>query len=392
MLVDGVRRRTVIAAVAAALILAAILAAPGPTPAVRAQGLLLTAPYPAVSVAPGTTAQFDLKVTGDEPVRVDLAVEDVPDGWTTTLRGGGREVSSVYADPTEPPELVLDVTVPEDATAGTTTLTVVGREGRETVRLALDVTVVTGEGGEVALTTDVPARRGTAEDTFEYSLELSNDTPQQLTFELQATGPRGWTVSVEPSGEADATSVTVDARGSQTLTMTATPPAQVSEGAFPLRADAVAGEHAVGIDLVAEVTGRVEMDLTTPDERLNTTATAGSPQELDILVNNLGTAPLVDLSLTGTGPSEWEIAFEPGALEQVAPGESAPVTAIITPSGNAVAGDYVVTLQASGEGIDQSVDIRVTVETPPIWGIVGIALIVLTLAGMVWIFRRYGRR
>lgn len=391
MLVDGARRRTLIP-LAAALILAAFLARPGLVPVVRAQGVVITAPYPAVSVAPGTTAQFDINVVADDPVRVDLAVEDVPDGWTTTLRGGGREVSSVYADPAEPPELVLDVTVPEDAAAGTTTITVVGREGGQSIRLSLDVTVVTADGGEVTLTTDVPARRGTAEDTFEYSLELQNDTPQQLTFELQASGPRGWTVSVEPSGEADATSVTVDARGSQTLTLTATPPAQVSEGAFPLRADAVAGEQAVGIDLVAEVTGRVEMSLTTPDERLNTPATAGSPQELDVLVNNLGTAPLLDLSLSGNGPSEWEIAFEPSTLEQVPPGESAPVTAVITPSANAVAGDYVVTLQATGEGIDQSLDIRVTVETPPIWGFVGIGLIALTLAGMAWIFRRYGRR
>lgn len=391
MFVDGIRRRLVVPA-AGAIALTAAVSLPGAAPVVDAQGVLLTAPYPAVSVAPGTTAQFDLNVTADEPVRVDLAVEGVPDGWTTTLRGGGREVSSVYADPAEPPELVLDVTVPEGATAGMTTITVVGREGGRSVRLPLDVTVVTADGGEVTLTTDVPARRGTAEDTFEYSIELQNDTPQQLTFELQATGPRGWTVSVEPSGEADATSVTVDARGSQTLTLTATPPAQVSEGAFPLRADAVAGDQAVGIDLVAEVTGRVEMDLTTPDERLNTTATAGSAQELDVLVNNLGTAPLVDLSLSGTGPSEWEIAFEPSNLEGVAPGESAPVTAVITPSANAVAGDYVVTLQATGEGIDQSVDIRVTVETPPIWGIVGIGLIALTLAGMAWIFRRYGRR
>lgn len=391
MLVDGVRRRTIIPAIAAAMV-AAVFAVPGAPPIVRAQGLLVTAPYPAVSVAPGTTAQFDLNVTAEDPVRVDLAIEDVPEGWSTTLRGGGREVSSVYADPTEPPELVLDVSVPEDATAGTTTLTVVGRDGADTARLPLDVTVVAADGGEVALTTDVPARRGTAEDTFEYSLELQNDTPQQLTFELQAVGPRGWTVSVEPSGEADATSVTVDARGSQTLTLTATPPPQVSEGAFALRADAVAGEQAVGIDLVAEVTGRVEMELTTPDARLNTTATAGAARELDVVVNNLGTAPLVGLSLSGSGPSEWEITFEPASLENVAPGDSAPVTAIITPSANAVAGDYVVTLEATGEGIDQSVDIRVTVETPPIWGIVGVGLIVLTLAGMVWIFRRYGRR
>ena len=132
----------------------------------------------------------------------------MPDGWTTTLRGGGRVVSSVFADPDAPPELVLDVDVPDNARAGDTTVTVVGSAPGETSRLPLDVTVVTGGGGEVALTADVPARSGTADDTFDYTLELSNDTPQQLTFELQATGPRGWTVTIEASGQTGATSVT----------------------------------------------------------------------------------------------------------------------------------------------------------------------------------------
>ena len=385
-------RRRLIVPTLSALVAALVAIAPGVTPPVHAQGLLLTAPYPAVSVQPGTTASFDLVVSADEPIRVDLSVEGVPDGWTTTLRGGGRVVSSVFAGPDEPPELVLDVDVPDNARAGTTTITVVGSAAGETSRLPLDVTVVTGGGGEVALTADVPARSGTADDTFDYTLELSNDTPQQLTFELQAMGPRGWTVTIEASGQAGATSVTVDARGSETISVQATPPAQVTEGSFPLRAEAVAGEQSAAIDLAAEVTGRVEMELTTPDERLNTTASAGSPQELDVLVNNLGTAPLVDLSLSGSGPSEWEVTFDPATLQQVSPGDSVAATAVITPSANAVAGDYVVTLSATGEGIDESVDIRVTVETPPIWGIVGIALIVLTLVALGWVFRRYGRR
>lgn len=380
-------------AVAVALLaLVAVSLVPGTPPAARAQDLQLTAPYPAVAVQPGATATFDLSVTAAEPIRVDLAVEGVPDGWTTVLRGGGREVGSVTADPDEPPELVLDVDVPDDAEPGTTTITVVGRAGAETQRLALDVTVLGAEGGEVTLTTEVPARRATAEDTFEYSLELSNDTPQQLTFELQAVGPRGWTVSIEPSGEADATSVTVDARGSQTLTVQATPPAQASEGVYQLRAEAVAGEQRVAIDLAAEITGRVALEFATADERLNATGTAGNPTSVDVVVDNVGTAPLTGLSFSGNGPSEWEVTFEPTSVQALAAGERATATATIVPSTNAVAGDYVVTLRVSGEGIDESLQVRVTVETPPLWGIVGIGLILLTLGAMAWVFRRYGRR
>jgi uncharacterized membrane protein len=34
----------------------------------------------------------------------------------------------------------------------------------------------------------------------------------------------------------------------------------------------------------------------------------------------------------------------------------------------------------------------VTVETSPIWGVVGVLLIAAALGGMVLVFRRYGRR
>ena len=359
---------------------------------VAAQNVVLSTPYPAISVQPGATASFDVSVRADERVRVDLSLEGVPDGWTAILRGGGREVSSVFADPAEPPELTLDLDVPDDARPGTTTVRLVGSAGAEEASLALDITVVTAESGSVALTTEVPAREGAADETFTYSLALENDTPQQLTFELQAVGPEGWTVSVAPTGEADATSVIVDARGTQTLEVEATPPAQATEGDYPLAVRAAAGEHSVSVDLLARVTGRGEMEFTTVDGRLNATATAGNPSQVEVVVVNTGTATLEALTLAGTGPSEWEVTFEPAEIAGVQPNGSGSATAIITPSGNAVAGDYLVELRATGEGVDQAIEVRVTVETSPIWGLVGLALIVLTLGAMVWVFRRYGRR
>jgi uncharacterized membrane protein len=359
---------------------------------VAAQNVVLSTPYPAISVQPGATASFDISVRADERVRVDLSLQGVPDGWTAILRGGGREVSSVFADPAEPPQLTLDLDVPAEARPGTTTVRLVGTAGNEEASLALDVTVVTADSGSVALTTEVPAREGAADETFTYSLSLENDTPQQLTFELQAVGPEGWDVSVAPTGEADATSVTVDARGTQTLDVEASPPAQATEGDYPLAVQAVAGEHSVAVDLVARVTGRVEMDFTTVDGRLNATATAGNATQVEVLIVNTGTASLEALTLTGTGPSEWEVTFDPPEIAGVQPNGSGSATAIITPSGNAVAGDYLVELRAAGQGVDQALEVRVTVETSPIWGLVGLALIVLTLGAMVWVFRRYGRR
>ena len=75
------------------------------------------------------------------------------------------------------------------------------------------------------------------------------------------------------------------------------------------------------------------------------------------------------------------------------------VTANITPASNAIAGDYVATFRASasdastsGAPTQTSVDIRVTIETPLNWLLVGGGVIVLVLIGLSWVFARYGRR
>jgi uncharacterized membrane protein len=134
------------------------------------------------------------------------------------------------------------------------------------------------------------------------------------------------------------------------------------------------------------------MDLTTPDGRLNTTVSAGGSTQFPIVVVNTGSAPLTAVALSATPPRDWDVTFEPAEVPTVAVGESANIVATITPAGNAVAGDYVVTLSARSEDADDEMALRTTVETSTIWGIVGIALIVLVLVGLALVFRRFGRR
>jgi uncharacterized repeat protein (TIGR01451 family) len=379
------------ARVLALLWLVALIA---PSSTLAQAGLQLTTPYPSVEVAPGVSASFPLTLTADETTRADLAVEGLPEGWTATLRGGGNQVHSAIVRPDEPPDLTLDVRVPEEAAEGTQRITVTAMGGGDTVELALDLTVIGGGGGEVSLTSDFPSLRGDADSTFRFSLTLINETPQQLTFSLQGTGPAGWDVSVQPSGQETAASVTVDAGARQSLSAEATPPVDVAAGPYSIVVDAVGGggTHTAEVELGIEVTGRVAMELTTPDQRLNATANAGSVHDFQVTVVNSGTAPLTNVALSGTGPSDWTIEFDTPTVESIAPQESVTATAHITPSSDAIAGDYVVTMRASTEGANESLDVRVTVETPPIAGIIGLLLIAAVIGGLAWIFRRYGRR
>jgi uncharacterized membrane protein len=47
---------------------------------------------------------------------------------------------------------------------------------------------------------------------------------------------------------------------------------------------------------------------------------------------------------------------------------------------------------AAESGAKGTAQIRFTVETSPLWALVGLGLIVLILAGLFYVFRTYGRR
>jgi len=301
-------------------------------------------------------------------------------------------VQSVFVDSGAPAAVTLSFQVPDDAAASTVPVTVVGRSGGTTARLELDLTIAEAGGGTVSLESDYPSLRGTVDTDFKFNLTLHNDTPGELTFALQADGPAGWDVTIQPTGETRAASVTVAARATQRLEVSATPGTQAGADTYPINVTATAGDQQATSQLGVEITGSVEMQLTTPDERLNTTANAGSATDFPVVIVNNGTSPLTAVDLVGTGPTDWEITFAPATVDQIEPNTSAPATAHITPSSNAVAGDYQITLSASNADANESIDVRVTVETSPIWGIVGLLLVVATIGGLVLVFRRYGRR
>jgi uncharacterized membrane protein len=360
-------------------------------PAAAQTGLRISTPYPAISVQPGASLNIALTIQVRRSARVELNVLGVGRGWRATLSGGGNEIQAVFVEPETPVEVALNVEVPEDA-SGSRTITVAGAAGGERASLDLELNVASAAGGSASLEFDYPTLRGPADEDFRFNLTLINDTPQQLTFAMQAEGPPGWSVSVRPAGEVNAATVTVDSRGEQRLELTASAPLDTSAGTYPIRVAVAAGEHLARAELAVEVTGTTEMQFTTPDQRLNTTASAGSARDFQVVVVNSGTSPLQNVALSGSGPSEWEITFEPEAIDRIAPGESATAVAHITPAGSAVAGDYALSMTARADDVAETLDIRVTVETPPIWGLVGIGLIAATLGGLAWVFRRFGRR
>jgi uncharacterized membrane protein len=382
-------RLTRLSAVAALMV--ATLAMPALAQEIPTE-MSITTPYTGVSVRPGDSAVFSVDVTGPVGDTVGLEASGLPDGWSGQIRGGGFVVSEVQIGSTGDLKIDFSVDVPDDAAEGSYGVSLKASDGSKTDTLDLSINVAQEAGGTVTLSTDFPALRGPSDSTFSFNVDLDNSTPQDIQFGLGADAPAGWQTDVTPSGEAKASSLQVTAGGTGHFTVDVDPPDTEAAGTYTIVAKADGGGQSAELELSVEITGTYDIQFTTESQVLNMDVRAGEPTDLPMVVVNSGTAPLENVNITVTPPRGWTVVFDPAGLDVVQPGESVPVTATVTPSDNAINGDYVLTFLASTPEARASTDVRATVKTSAAWGVVGIAVIVLALAGLSLVFRQFGRR
>ena len=358
-----------------------------------ASATTLTTPYPAMTVQAGQTVGVDVSVTDTVAQRLDLSLQGVPSGWSATIQGGGRPVSAVMTDPEDKSSLKVQVEIPADAEEGTKTITLIARAGATTVSLPIALTVSEVEGGTTELTAEYGSLRGPATATYTFTLTLANNTLEERTYNLSASGPEAWALSLTPSGATQETpTISIDSQGSQKLNLKVTPRSNVEMGVYNVAVTASGGGETVTVPLQVEITGTYTLSLTTPDGNLNADVKAGDVTRVPFVLTNSGTGPLQDIKMSASPPANWQVTFEPRTIDVLEANSRLDVTAVFTPAENAIAGEYVVTLRADADQANASSDIRVTVKTSTLWGVIGVLIAIAAIAILGFVFRRYGHR
>ena len=384
---------TLLRAVAAIAICATSLVWIDSSGHVEAADLVVSTPYPSVVAQPGSLVKFDLSVTAPAISVAQVSVDQLPTGWTTTLRGGGFVVNAVTAAPDTPGKVTVEVNVPADAAAGNYPMQVVAADGAGESTLTLAVAVQAEVDSGVGVKADFPSLRGDPGTAFDYTLTVTNNTPESQTFTFAAQGPQGWTVTASPNAAANANTVTVDADGTTQVKVTATPPDTVNAGQYPIAVTIGSDSGATGqMQLTAEVTGSSKLGIATADQRLNVSGKANSEKRVTLVVANTGTAAVDAVQFAATPPSGWTVTFDPPTVNEVKPNETTQVVAVVKPAKNALAGDYAIGLRASAGSQSSSLDIRYGVKGSQTLGIIAIAIIAAVFLGLAWLFRRLGRR
>lgn len=384
------------------LVMAALTAAgswPAPpakaaeTPAYR--GLWASTEYPSETVPPGKAATLDIKIhnAGLPPQIVAVTLERAAKGWKTELLGGGKPVHSVFVGPDSTSRLTLRLTPPDGATSGTHDFVLAARGADGSFELPLNITIGNVAPAGLKMESELPELRGGASSNFDFKISLTNSGGKDVTVRLDADVPRGFRASFrERYGSQELTSIPIKAGQKRDLSFKVEPPRQAKAGKYEVAAHATADGVSATTTLALDITGRPTLSLTGADERLSGDAQAGSESALDLVLVNNGSAAANDVKLSASEPSGWKVRFEPDRLASVAPGDRQTVKALITPSAEAIAGDYQVSMRASGDGGSTSSNFRITVRTSTLWGIAGVLTIAAALGVLGVSVVRYGRR
>ena len=367
----------------------------GPVGGPSYKGIWVSTPFPSFSTAAAQTVTLDLKVhnSGLPPQAVKLEVKEDKDEWTPAFLGGGKLVESVFVAPdtTENVKLRLE---PKGAIAkGSEHLSVIAEANGSKFTLPITLDIGASLPPKLSLSSELPTLRGSPTSDFKFKVTVRNDGGQDATVRLVADTPPGFRSKItENYGSQELTSFPLKVAETKTVSAKITPAYNTPEGDYPVLLRATSGDAQAATKLTMDVTGEPDLSISGANDRLNATAEAGVESPVQVVVSNTGSAPANDIKLSASAPSGWKVSFNPRTLNALAPNDTRTVQAFIVPSKKAIAGDYMVTVRAAGNGASKSSAFRVTVETSTMWGIVGALVIAAALVVLVTAMLRYGRR
>ncbi len=358
--------------------------------------------YPGIELSAGKDVDMNIifhnKGRSDETV--DVWVAEQPDGWDTLIKTYKFTVTSIHVPSGDDKSLTFKAKPGEDVQPGKYEFRIEAktRDGVFKMSESIFVTVQKKEeetktSKEITLNTTYPVLRGPTDGKFEFSVEVNSDLDEDEVFDLFAEGPKDWEINFKPGYESKyISSLQIKANQSKNVSVEIKPSFAAQAGEYPITMRVNAGGAKAEIELKVILTGTYKLEAGTPSGLLSLNARAGKAANLSIYIKNMGSAPNNDIQFMTFKPESWNVEVKPEKIETLEPGDMKQVEVTITPSKDALVGDYSVAIEVQGEKASKTLEFRTTVKASAAWGWIGIAIIVLVIGGLTALFRKLGRR
>ena len=267
--------------------------------------------------------------------------------------------------------------------------------------LPLDIKAEANAGGEVKVDDGLPGpQRDSSDQTFTFNLNVNNKTDEDLTYHRdrrraprldgRCQADRAASQAVERDGQGRA------ARGGVTVTVKAADRTCRGHLPDPDRRRRVGTRADHDRTSSVEITGSYTLDAldARPGPRRPRPGRQRDRADVHDHEHRHGAGHERRADGRRRRPTGRSTSIQPTDRQHRARRRPSTVKAQITPSGDAIAGDYNITVQGDRRQARRTATptIRFTVETSILGAIIGAALIIAAVGGLCWVFRRYGRR
>ncbi|RJR47646.1 MAG: hypothetical protein C4576_09300 [Desulfobacteraceae bacterium] len=357
--------------------------------------------YTGIVVPKGEGVSIDLNVTngGREDESIEVTIPTVPQGWSAKIKTYSFGVTGVHVASDKSKNLTLKLDPQEGVAPGKYVFPITAQTVDGKLNASSRLTVTVTEAGKekedkgVVITTSYPVLKGPTDAKFEFSLEVENKTDKEAIFNLNAQGPENWEINFKPTYEEKYfSSLRIKAGSSQSVAVSVKPYPLAEPGNYPIKVRVSSEQAKSEAELQVVLTGSYKIDMGTPSGLLSLNAVRGKQANISFYVKNTGSAPQNNVRFVSFKPENWKVEFKPEKLDTLPPGELQQVELTVTPSDQALVGDYSVAISVEGEKANKNMEFRVTVKASTAWGWVGIGIIVIVLAGLVGLFMSFGRR
>ena len=360
--------------------------------------------YTGIVIPQGESVDIDLIAAnkGRTGENINLSLVSVPSGWKAWIKTYKYGVTGIHVRSDDSKSLLLRLQPEKDVEPGDYLFRIKAETADEQLESVSQILVAVTKGKQkkntegVNIVTSYPVLTGPTDAKFEFSLEVENKSDQEGIFNLVAQGPDNWTINFKPAYEDKfISSLRLKAGQSQTVAVEVKPNPWADPGQYPLlvKISSPKAEGQVALNVI--LTGTYKLDAGTSNGLLSLNTVRGEQSTLSFYVKNTGSAVLNNVRLLSFKPENWKVTFTPDVIEMLSPQELKQVEVSITPSSEALVGDYSVGLRAesgSPPKAEKTIEIRTNVMASAAWGWIGVGIIVLVIAGLVVLFVALGRR
>ena len=367
-----------------------------------ARGLVASLAYTNLTISPDDKIRVDIKVknTGRSNETVNFEVLEKPDGWKTQIKSYSDVIGGLFLSEGEDRNLTLAAFREKEEDKlpkGEYKFTVKASTPDGALSQTSSVTVVVADKEKASqgmkINTSYPFLKGPSDSKFEFSLDINNDSDEDALFNLSAVAPEGWEASFKPAyEEKQISSLQIKANQSGSVNFQVTPPVKAEAGQYEFIVRVQSAKEKAEASVKVQLTGTYTIKTGTPSGLLSLATQKGQTGNISLFVKNEGSAPQREVTFLSFKPENWKVEFKPEKLQDVKAGEVKQVEVVITPSDDALVGDYSVAVNAQGEKSSDEVEFRITVRASSAWGWIGVGLIVLVMIFLAVMFKTLGRR